>query len=378
MNKFKDVLIISFLTIFLLEITIQLNYYIHNGDLLFYRINTPIYVKDPDYGHRVKPNLKYHHVTNEFNVIYYTNSKGFRCSDKYEEYDHKSPGYKIILNGPSFAFGWGVNYEESFAAILQKTLSAAPVLANKGIEVINFGVPSRSIPVQIRFFKNAGRDFQPSLLLQLAYGSMVLAEDDPSKYNEVENGYLINKKEGFEYAISKMKQSGIVFYSWIAYNRLVSMINKNTFNSKIIGAGRELNNYTEFDLNNKEIINSLKYYLDLHSFCQSINVKLIIIYFPLSYVVHEEDIVRWKHLGVDDIMGQIAFNKKFCDYLNKNGIVCLDLTEKLINEARISRKRLYYWLDVHWTPDGNQVAAESVAHYLLQHQPLYFSTQDSK
>ena len=197
---------------------------------------------------------------------------------------------------------------------------------------------------------------------------MIVHKDDPTNYNDVKNGYLVSKKAGFRWVITKIKQSGIVFYSWIAYNRLLSLIKEDNHDNKIIGAGRDLSNYTKFDISNKEIKDSLKYYNDLKSYCQSINAKLLIIYFPLSYIVHNEDVTRWKHLGVKDIQGEIVFNKDFCEYLNKNGIDCLNLSDDLISAARVSHKRLYYWLDVHWTPYGNEVAAKLVSKYILEHQ----------
>jgi hypothetical protein len=57
-------------------------------------------------------------------------------------------------------------------------------------------------------------------------------------------------------------------------------------------------------------------------------------------------------------------------YYRNNGIDCLILTDDLIKAAQVSRKRLYYWLDVHWTPYGNEVAAELVSQYLLN-QPNF-------
>ena len=195
MNKAKDIIIIAFVTLILLEVALQFNYYIRNGALLFQRSNTPIYVKDTDFGHRVKSNLKFNHVTNEFNVTYYTNNEGLRCSSKLEEYNKIGNEYRVILNGPSFAFGWGVNYEQSFAAILENRLKSDLVFSKQGVKVINFGVPSRSIPIQIKYLEKEGRNYKPSLVVQLAYGSMTMGKHDQNKFNEVKNGYLINTNQ---------------------------------------------------------------------------------------------------------------------------------------------------------------------------------------
>jgi hypothetical protein len=368
MGKAKDIFIITFLTVILLEVSLQFNYYVRNGAFLFHRNKTPIYVKDQDYGHRVKSNLKFNHVTNEFNVMYYTNSKGFRCSSNLEEPNKLGNEYNIILNGPSFAFGWGVNYEQSFAAILENRLKSALSFHKEGVKVIDFGVPSRAIPVQIKFFEKEASNYKPSLVLQMVYGSMIVTKHDKVIFNDVINGELINEQAGLGWIIGKMKRSGIVFYLWIAYNRLLSSIKEDNQDNSIIGAGRDLSNINDFDVNDKLVKKSLGYYKNLKSYCDSINAKLLIIFFPLSYVVHEEDAGRWKHLGVKNIQGAIAFNKEFCDYLNSNGIDCFNLTDDLINIGKESHQRLYYWLDVHWTPYGNEIAATVVSQYILNNQ----------
>ena len=91
----------------------------------------------------------------------------------------------------------------------------------------------------------------------------------------------------------------------------------------------------------------------------------MVVYFPLAYVVHPQDRSRWRHLGLHDVERQKAFDSAFVEYLNKHGIACLDLTPSLIEAAQKTGKRLYYWLDVHWTPEGNHVIAQVAKDYLL-------------
>ena len=44
-------------------------------------------------------------------------------------------------------------------------------------------------------------------------------------------------------------------------------------------------------------------------------------------------------------------------YIRSTGMVTVDA-------ARTVEERLYYWLDVHWTPAGNDAAAQAVFEYL--------------
>jgi hypothetical protein len=61
--------------------------------------------------------------------------------------------------------------------------------------------------------------------------------------------------------------------------------------------------------------------------------------------------------------GQRRFDAAYCSYLENHGVPCLNITDDLRHAARA--ERLYYWLDIHWTPAGNRVAAQAVARRLL-------------
>lgn len=117
------------------------------------------------------------------------------------------------MNGPSFAFGWGVDYEQSFAVILENSLKSDLIFSKRGVKVINIGVPSRSIPIQIKYLEKEGRNYKPSLVVQLAYGSMTIDKHDQNKLNGVKNGInYINLTDGL---IKAAQESHKKLYYWI-------------------------------------------------------------------------------------------------------------------------------------------------------------------
>lgn len=89
-----------------------------------------------------------------------TNSYGMRGPERAPA---KRPGvFRIALLGDSYAFGWGVEEEQTFAVQLERLLSnerAAPV------EVLNFGVPGYSTFQQVTQFLDERRDFEVDLVL---------------------------------------------------------------------------------------------------------------------------------------------------------------------------------------------------------------------
>lgn len=73
---------------------------------------------------------------------------------------------------------------------------------------------------------------------------------------------------------------------------------------------------------------------------------------------------RWALQGAENVDAQAVFNKEFAVHLKKQAVPCLNLTENLIEYAKQEQARLYYWLDVHWTPLGNRRSAQLVGQYL--------------
>jgi hypothetical protein len=310
-----------------------------------------------DYG--IKPNLNRAHRTPEYNVVIHTNSQGFRCSPAHEEYsfDADPNRCRVMLLGPSFAFAWGVNYEDSFAARLAEDLTKSKFANGKRIEIVNRGVPGIAPVRNLNWFKHVGVKYQPDLLIQFAYASMI-----PTKPFEVktENGEVVQQRSLIANAWEMSKRSAIIYYSWLVSTRIQSQKNSGG----IEGLGRDLKIMANFDPAAPDTAEAIQFYDDLKKTADASGSPLVVMYFPPSYGVHPQDIVRWKHQGVNegDSQKQIAFDRAFIAYLESRGIHCLDLSQPLIDAA--PKQRLHYWLDVHWTPAGNALVAQAMADYL--------------
>jgi len=358
--------------VLLTEGCLQTFYRLTTGSYLISRDTPPIYSSDPVSGWTNTPSLSYRHVTPEFIADIYTNSQGFRVSSHHEEYEHPRPGniFRILLLGPSFAFGWGVNYEDTFGAQLQETLAKTGIANGTRVEVLNHGVPYQSPANGLDWFKARGKDYGPNLVIQFIYGSLEV-EAVPDTSITVSDGHIILKASGMGAQIwSYAKMSATVFYSGV----IVGLIHKSLYHEdsieRIDGAGRHMRNSRGFELDDLPVKRSLVFYENLKRTVEETGARLLLVYFPLAYIVHPEDRTRWALHGVENIDSQIEFNQMFASYLNENGIRCLNLTEFFIDAAREGNGRLYYWLDIHWTKLGNVVAAKSVTQYLAEQSSL--------
>ena len=111
--------------LFLAEAALQLFYRVTVGQWLFTRTGLPLFVPDERFVYWNKPHMSFTHRTNEFTSEIATNGQGLRVAPGGKDFPlAKEPGTRrILLLGPSFAFGWGVDYEQTFAARLQELLN---------------------------------------------------------------------------------------------------------------------------------------------------------------------------------------------------------------------------------------------------------------
>jgi len=92
-----------------------------------------------------------------FTFRYSNNSLGWRGSWEYRHV--KQTEYRVLFLGDSFTYGTGVDDDQTFAAQVQKALSAA----QQSVEVLNAGCPGKGTDYALKCFQTVGRKFYPDL-----------------------------------------------------------------------------------------------------------------------------------------------------------------------------------------------------------------------
>jgi len=124
-----------------------------------YRFNP--YRADGLLGWSHRPDWETVHETGDFHVTVRTDDRGLRRTPRPEA--PETSGYRILVLGDSFAFGWGVEDAETFAVELAKGLES-PAGASH-VEVLNAGVAGWSADHYGLFLKARGFDLEPDLVL---------------------------------------------------------------------------------------------------------------------------------------------------------------------------------------------------------------------
>jgi lysophospholipase L1-like esterase len=104
----------------------------------------------------------------DFSVHVHTNAAGFRAAEGEPAPGAHGDAQRILVVGDSFAFGWGVEDDQTFAAVLARGLAR-----DHRVEVINAGVPGYSTDQYWLFLRERGFALAPDLVLLVECGNDV-------------------------------------------------------------------------------------------------------------------------------------------------------------------------------------------------------------
>lgn len=349
--------LVAALVLLVIEIGGQLAYRLTAGAFLFRRMGAPIFEPDPTRCYRLKTNLAYRHQTNEFDITIYTNARGMRTGAERQDLSaEKPPGvYRVLFLGPSFALGWGSQFEDAYATRVGALLRAA----GKRVEIVNLGTPAQGVAPQLCWLEKLGRRYQIDMVVQTLYGDRLptVAGECPERLDcpVIEDGWLYSVKPTLRRRLlATLKQSAIVFYGFYAYQWALGVASPG------VGMGKEL--YDPRSVQRKLGYNELagdfaRYEQTVRSILGE-HAEVVFLFIPLSFVVHPADAPRWSHLAEADPVATRAGIRADVDALRARNHVIVDASQALIERG--DGERLYYWLDIHLTPEGNRVVAEAL------------------
>jgi hypothetical protein len=358
--------IITFLfVVFIIKFLLQFFYLFSNKQWLFFRTGLPMYQKSNDIHYDLKSSFIESHKTNEFDYKIITNEKSNRITEY--EYINKQKTEKSgkISNiktayhlGPSYTFGWGVNYEESYTYLISKFLET------KNYESINLSVPSMLPDLQLckYLLKIKNKEInKPDLIIVTIYAglgfdniSTRLTKDEQinyckeinKKYIVTRGGYLVLKQDKIIDNLKIIvKNSALVFYTNFFF---LSSQNTRVKNNLDIN---DLASKTNLVLKAKELELTINNYTNLVNQNNSTKIKLIFIFIPESWRINDVYLPRWRFHNIDYANVERS-NKFIIDYLSiKFNII--DTTKDLQIASKINSTN--YFFDTHLNQYGNRI-----------------------
>jgi hypothetical protein len=337
-------------TIVLAEIAAQGYYALTTGDILARRAALPIFEADPTRCYRLRGGLAYRHRTPEFDVTLYTNDEGMRTGADRRPIAEKRPGvFRVLFLGTSYAFGWGSEYEQSYAALVGAGLARS----GREVEVVNLGTPGQPAGGQLCWLRDQGRRVRPDLVIHTVFADpAVIAASCEEDRNcpQVADGYLVRRGHVPGFVGELGKRSALVFYGWYIGHRYLAPA------PSVHGPAGEPPDGLRLPDQGTDALPP-RYATFVSSVRDAVGepVQVVFVVIPPSFAVHPGDASRWGPIGP---YGEVfrSVTRAAASALEANGIAFVDTTPAL--ERAAANGRMFYWLDTHLTPAGNRVVAE--------------------
>ena len=347
-------------TIVLAEVVAQGYYALTTGDLLARRAALPIFEADPTRCYRLRPGLAFRHRTPEFDVTLYTNDQGMRTGPGRAPVGEKRPGvFRVLFLGTSYAFGWGSEYEQSYAALVGAGLART----GREVEVVNLGTPAQAAGPQLCWLREQGPRVRPDLVVHTVFanpGVIAASCEADRDCPQVEDGYLV--RDGpFPRLVGELgKRSALAFYGWYIHRRyLASGPSGEPAGDAADGLTPPEERPDALPARYQGFVRTVR-----ESVGEPIGVVFVLI--PPSFAVHPGDAARWGPIGARGEEFR-ARARAAAVALEAAGIPFVDATPAL--ERGAGSGRMFYWLDTHLTPAGNRVVADEILSRLSAPSP---------
>jgi len=266
----------------------------------------------------------------EATVVVRINGQGLRSDRTYRM--ERSPGVRrIVVVGDSFTFGYGVENDEIYTAVLERLLD--------GTEVVNLGVTGYGTDQQLLKLLDQGLAFHPDqVLVGLFVGDV---------FRNARSEQLGYAKPRFELDGGELRLAGVPVPHRPPPPGLAR---RSALGRLLLGRGRELVEHLGFGDAwplTEAIVGRMR------DACAAAGCGVRVVIIPKDQAVYGRGLRRRLHHHA---------TARLAALLERQGVAYLDLTPALA--ARAGDERLYFEHDGHWTAAGHRVAAEAIAAWL--------------
>jgi lysophospholipase L1-like esterase len=364
---------------------------------------------DPLLGWRKIPHVTGRHVTSEYAISEWMNSKGIRGPEY--PYQKRRGAYRILILGDSFAEGYTVEFSELFSEVLQDALNQDQ--SARHYEVINMGVGGYSTDQELLWFQTEGKKYTPDLTILMFYDNDVwynnqanyprghkplfhMRDDGSLRLTNVPVPRPEPPNNPHPSANDVWKNPATAMVDWIAstsslYQFIAKRIEDTpslhhllmksglmkaparvSDENQTIAIPDEFRVYERHE--NSEVSQAWRLtealLAKLKEETTLIGSQLLIFYIPKRANVYLEEWQRMKtRYGIGDADWTLEqVRNRLIEICRRQSLDCIDPVAAFREEAgklQVMGKRLYFTHDGHWTAAGHKFAAEMLGHYIL-------------
>jgi lysophospholipase L1-like esterase len=303
---------------------------------------------DASLGFRLVPRYEMLYNTSEFTTRIAINSEGLRDCEYSAARDKRT--FRILAIGDSFTFGIGVAGDQAYPKVLERMLNNAPLGTDPAAyEVVNAGVDAYGTEQEYRYLKELLARYQPDLVIVGLYSNDVW-----------------DVMTGIQAPASIARQQSYLLEYLGGLKTLARPIFKRNMGSALLAIYQD--HYSpEFEQALQKTKDCL---IKIRDAAKSEGAQTLIVIIPLCLEVgrHEWDKKGFGRFYTQDFFNNnmARFSDTFVEFGRQEDIPTVPLLPIMRMNAH---KMLYYEHDVHWTKEGNQLAAETLYAYLRAWNP---------
>ena len=340
-------------------------------------LDLPIYRRDKQGNLLLRPGLHRRHVTRHWDVTVAINEQGWRDSSD----SIPSEGTTLLGLGDSFAFGWGVELEESLFFLVEEPFSRV-----RATRFVKAGVPGTGPSDQWKLLPALWEHYQPNIVVLVFFvgNDFMDVQMGGSSQFEVRDGYLRRRSppgqpdswlRDVHWALAR----GSRLTQWLRAAQL------NLARSESNSAASPSSVPTTWDAWRREFAQvhlksfperteravdlTLDYLGRLSDFCRARSTVFALVVVPRSYQVYPDELVELKSaLRLTD--GELDLDRPqriLGEWAQQREVLMLDLLPWFRGSFGAEPdKPLFYYPDAHLNPAGHRVAAEALYFFLTE------------
>ncbi len=332
-----------------------------------------IYSLDGAGNLRMQAGAARRHVTRHWDVRIHINQEGFRD----REPAVRSTAAPVMGLGDSFAFGWGVNLEESYLYRLEERLNQ-----RRAIRVVKTGTPGAGPGDQLRLLETIWDRYRPQLVILGFFVGNDFADVQMGGLEqfEVENGLLIKRELR---AISGVARWRRRLARW---SHLLQFLRASQLRWQQRGAARETGSHAglaagdpwlrefakihrgEFPPETaRGVAQTLEILDKFLAYCRQRDAHFVLLVIPRSYQVYPGELKEMQTaFGIADADLDLDHPQRVLqDWAQQRGALALDLLPEFRRDfAEHPNRKLFHYPDAHLNAAGHALVAERLAAWL--------------
>lgn len=314
----------------------------HERTVTTYVNDIPLAKTDPVLGYVNNPGAIAHVVGPEFTVDYQITEQGFR-DPAIHTVDAEPGVVRILLVGDSYTVGHGVQYEQSWPALVREYFKRD----GKSVEIINAGVAGYSTTQEVLYLEQLLEKYHPQIAV-IGFVTHDVATNRPID----ESGAVANIAEGAAVSVGAEKKSSL--HSVALLKRI--LISNDYLYSRVYVSTSRRKWYevppSDWLADQFEITRSLL--ARAAELCRQTDTDLVVLSMPQLFQV----LVEAKGMNIEGLDVKNT-DSVFTSFSKEERFTWIPALPDLAAEYAQDGEDLYYRMDGHFNSRGNKVFART-------------------